>query len=336
MEAGDRIAALLAPAGRAVVFASCKKRMPARFLALLLLAAGPAATAAAQPPVHRPREQPGVIRAEVEVVNVDVTVTDARGNFVRGLNRENFRILDEGVEQEVTHFAPIEAPAVVLILVETSPAVYLLHRQHLEAAYTLADGLAADDQVALASYDQSLRMLLPLSSDKRAFRAALGGLRYNLGMGELHLFDAVHESLRSLASIPGKKAIMLLSTGLDSSGRETWDALEEVLRASEVTIYPIALGGGLREFQGKTDEGLSFEWANMVLKTMAETTGGRAFFPRTEKELSGIYRRIATTMRHRYSLAFTPPARDGRYHHIEVQVGSYRAHARPGYLAPAP
>jgi len=99
------------------------------------------------------------ITARVELVNVDVTVTDARGDFVRGLKPENFRVFDEGMEQRITYFAPVEAPAVVLVLVETGPAVYLIHRQHLTSAYKLLEGLGADDQVALASYDQAARLL---------------------------------------------------------------------------------------------------------------------------------------------------------------------------------
>lgn len=326
----------------------------------------------AQPPVQRPAEPQPRIRAIVEVVNVDVTVTDARGDFVRGLKRENFRVLDEGAVQPLSHFASLEAPAVVLVLVETSPAVYLLHRQHLDAAYALVAGLAADDQVALAGYDQSVRLLLPFSADKRAFAGALGGLRYNLGMADLRFYDAVGAALDWLAPLPGKKALVLLSTGLDTSGKP-WKALAERIRSSEVTIYAVALGGELRDFKGGVQEEtgsaakLTFETADRVLKETAEVSGGRAFFPRKAGELEDIYRTIATTMRHRYSLGFAPPARDGQFHRIFVQLLDdrgrllgpyypelspgpkpsekggvfpkrvrYRIHARRGYTAPGP
>ena len=285
--------------------------------AILLLAV--AATHAQAP---EPQQR---ITARVELVNVDVTVTDERGDFVRGLKPENFRIFDEGVEQRISYFAPVEAPAVVLVLVETGPAVYLIHRQHLTSAYTLLEGLAADDQVALASYDQAPRLLLPFSEDKRTVTQALAGLRYNLGAAELRLFDAMSTALEWLAPIPGKKTLVLLSTGLDTSGG--WDALEKKLRSSDVSIYAVALGGELRDYRGETESPLplgttplSFDEATRKLTAMAEMTGGRAWFPRRSEELEGIYRELATQLRHRYSLGFEPLVRDARYHRIHVQL----------------
>jgi VWFA-related protein len=283
---------------------------------VLLLAAG----VHAQTP-----DSPGRITARVELVNVDVTVTDGRGEFVRGLKAENFRIFDDGVEQRITYFAPVEAPAVVLVLVETGPAVYLIHRQHLASAYTLLEGLGDDDQVALASYDQTARLLLPFSADKRAVAQALTGLRYNLGAAELGLFDAVNAALEWLAPIPGKKTLVLMSTGLDTSGR--WDALEEKLRSRDVSIYAVGLGGDLRDYRGEGESSLptgttplSFEEATKKLNAMAELTGGRVWFPRRREELDGIYRQLAAQLRHRYSLGFEPGVRDGRYHRIHVQL----------------
>lgn len=284
--------------------------------AVLFLAAG----LHAQTPDSR-----GRITARVELVNVDVTVTDGRGDFVRGLEPENFRIFDDGVEQKITYFAPVETPAVVFVLVETGPAVYLIHRQHLASAYTLLEGLGGDDQVALASYDQTARLLLPFSSDKRAVAQALTGLRYNLGAAELGLFDAVNAALEWLAPIPGKKALVLMSTGLDTSGR--WDALEKKLRSRDVSIYAVGLGGELRDYRGEGESPLpagttplSFEEATKKLTAMAELTGGRVWFPRRREELESIYRELAAQLRQRYSLGFEPAVRDGRYHRIHVQI----------------
>jgi VWFA-related protein len=283
------------------------------------------------------QEPQGPLVARVALVNVDVTVTDARGHFVPDLGRHNFRILDDGADQPITHFASIDAPGVVLVLVETSPAVYLIHRQHLEAAYALLDGLAAGDQVALASYDQSARLLADFTTDKAALADVLGGLHYNLGAGELRFYDAVAAALDWMEPSSGKKALVLLSTGLDTSAGG-WQTLAERLRSSEVALYPIGLGGELRDYgaagsgrRSRTsraqDDGrpagaadLSFTESGRVLREMAELTGGRAWFPREPSEFPAIYRQIATTLRHRYSLAFTPPVRDARFHRIEVQL----------------
>jgi len=200
---------------------------------------------APEPPQESKPQPPYRMAVHVDLVNVEVTVTDARGNFVGDLARENFRVLDEGVPQPLTHFASVEAPAQVLVLVETGPAVYLIHQQHLLAAYALLEGLAPDDQVALGTYDQSARLAMSFTADKNALAGAIDRLRYNLGMADLNLFDSLAAALDWLAPLPGKKAIVLLSTGLDTSGAGRYEALLQKLRASEVVILPVALGGEL-------------------------------------------------------------------------------------------
>lgn len=334
----------------------------ASLLATILLC--PAVRAQAPAPQQQAKAQiPPKIAVRVELVNVDVTVTDAQGHFVSDLKRENFRLLDEGVPQPITHFAPVEAPAQVLVLVETSPAVYLIHRQHLQAAYALLEGLAVDDWVALGTYDQSVRLAPNWTQDKRALAQALGSLQYSLGMAELNLYDGIAAALAWLEPLPGKKAIVLLTTGLDTSSSRRWETLLQELRGSEVVVLPVALGGELREPNKKKkgapapratpaerDAGLSFEQADRALEAIAQATGGHAFFPRDACDFAGIYRQIAALLRHQYSLGFVPPARDSRFHRIEIQLqdasgrplvgkdGSplYRIRARHGYIAPVP
>lgn len=296
-----------------------------------------------------------------------VIVSDLRGNFVSGLSRENFRVLDDGVEQPVTHFASVEAPAQLLLLVETSPAVYLIHTQHLEAAYALLEGLGADDRVAMATYDQSAQLVLDFTTDKSSVSEALDGLHYNLGTAGLKLFESLAPVLDWLAQFPGKKALVLLGTGLDESSGSSWEALRWKLQTSEVMILPVALGGVLREPEKKKkgwiakqphDADLSFEHADRTLETLAEMTGGHAYFPRSAREFEGLYRQMAMLLRHQYILGFEPPAPGpgvtARYHKIEVQLvepdrrppgpgsargipppkAGHRIRARPGYLAP--
>lgn len=302
------------------------------------------------------QDAPYRLRTRADLVDVAVSVTDARGNFLANLRRENFRILDEGVEQPIAHFEAVELPVMVVVVLETSPAVYLLHAQHIEAARALADGLAPEDQVALVTYDLAPRMVLSLTTDKGAFVAALLRLHYNLGMAQLNLFDSLSKSLDWLAQVPGKKAVVLLSTGLDSFDSGRWLALEGKLRASDVVIYPIALGGSLRQPRKSPPGGLgndvaamSFEAADRTLNSLAALTGGRAHFPLAADEFPAIYQQIARALRHQYRIGFRPAARDGKYHSIEVQLlddkgrvsqqqsakSSRRIHARRGYLSPA-
>lgn len=304
--------------------------------------------------------QQGTLKVRVSLVKVDTSIVDAHGKFVEGLQKENFHIFDNGSEQPITFFASTDAPAQILVLIETSPAVSLIRSQHLDAAYSLLNGLAPDDRVALASYSNTSQLILPLTADKPALARALVDLQYSLGSGELNFYDSVSASLDWLSAISGKKALVLLTTGLDSSPAGHWQSLIDKLRGSEVTIFPVALGGSLRSFQGAASPapdsnaaappGLSFNAANRALQSLADSSGGQAFFPAQDKEFVAIYRRIAEVLRHEYTLGFTPPTPDGKFHSLRVEVFDskgrrlqtegakprYRIFARQTYLAPAP
>ncbi|HEV8384121.1 MAG TPA: VWA domain-containing protein [Candidatus Acidoferrales bacterium] len=295
------------------------------------------------------------LRRTVDLVTVDVVVTDARGNYLGNLKRENFRVLEDGAERPIANFAASEAPALVLVLVETGPAVYLIQQQYLGAARTLLEGLGASDWVGLAAYDQTPRVVRTLTQQKSDVLSSLQMIRYNLGNSELYFFRSLSTALDWLDPIPGRKSLVVLTTGLDTERPRRWEALEEKLRSCEVVVYPIALGGSLRSFRKakhpEMDEGtgLSFAQADRDLKEIARLTGGRAYFPKRAQDFSGIYRDLSSTVRHQYSLGFTPGARDGRFHQIEVQVldanghvlapaenskRGYRIRARQGYVAP--
>jgi VWFA-related protein len=294
------------------------------------------------------------IRANVEVVSVDVTVTDAQGRFAEGLRKDDFHVFDDGLEQPVSYFASNDAPAQVLLLVEIGPAVYILRDEHLQAAYALLQGLAPDDRVGVASYMDKAASVLGFTTDKRMVSTALDSLRFNLGMGDLNLADALESAIawRGL----GKRSIVLLSTGVDTSAPEHWARSIEQLHVSGVTVYAVALGGILREPSSEKKRKnapnaappVSFEEADRALKAIADASGGRAFFPRNAQEFQAAYRQIATLVRHQYSLGFAPTARDGRVHRLEVRVelsaaqpaftktaSTFRVDCRRAYIAPA-
>ena len=299
---------------------------------------------------------------------MDASVLDKHGNFVSGLTQANFRVLDDGAEQPIAFFAPVETPSQVLVMIETSPAVYLIHNQHLIAAYALLDGLAPEDEVALVTYDRAPQAILAFTADKSALLAALDKAQYTIGMGDLNFYDSISMALDWLAPTPGKRAIVLLTTGIDSSPPARWGALVQKLRGDDVVIFPVALGGSLRGEPGKkskksapksageeNDESLEngsadgFAKADRALLALAAITGGRAYFPQSEKDFVPMYHEIASALRHQYALGIAP-ARDGKVHALTVEVvegggpqaapapkrGEYRVFARSGYLAPAP
>jgi Ca-activated chloride channel family protein len=305
-----------------------------------------------------PQQPKQTIDVSVDRVNVGVIVTDQNGHFVEGLHREDFRVFDSGIEQPLTGFAPIEEPGQVLLLIEASPAVYLLESSHVWAANSLLDNLSADDRVAVVKYADSPTALLDFTADKQAAFSAFGQLHFNLGFGSLNLSSSVSKVLEWLARVPGKKTIVLLATGVDTSSPNEPALVMDQLKVSDVRLLAVSLSGGLQNAEpgnkkksratnaGQTAQ--EFEQAGELLKRMAASTGGRAYFPLNVKEFNSAYAEIAQIIRHEYSLAFAPPVRDGLVHAIEVRVNApqagtskmpvtgYRVDHRQAYMAPAP
>lgn len=304
-----------------------------------------------------PKQQP-TIRVNVDRVNVGAIVTDMHGQFVEGLRREDFRVFNDGIEQPLTDFAAINEPGQVLLLIEASPAVYLLEGGHLEAAHSLLAGLSSEDRVAVVKYAEEPHALLDFTSNKQAAADSFGQLRFNLGFGSLNLSASVLKVLQWLTQVRGKKTIVLLSTGLDtSSPKDSATALQQ-LKISDVRLLAVSLTGGLQApppgKKRKAAAAMSaetvqqFALANQMLRQMAEATGGRAYFPQSSKEFEATYAEIAQLVRHEYSMAFAPPVRDGLVHSIVVRLRAeqnsasstspspYRVDHRQAYLAPGP
>src|SRR6266852_8284105 len=215
-----------------------------RFLPAALLFAAPLY---AFPPGDSPQnsqEQAQAIRITVDRVNVGVIVTDASGHFVEGLHRGDFHVFDNGIEQPLTDFAAIEEPAQVLLLIEAGPAVYLLEAGHLQAALALLNGLSNGDRVAVVKYAESPQAILDFTPDKQAAAAALEQLRFNLGFGSLNLSSSISKVLEWLTSVPGKKTIVLLSTGVDTSPAKVSAAVLEQLTTSDVRLLAVSVAGG--------------------------------------------------------------------------------------------
>jgi Ca-activated chloride channel family protein len=303
------------------------------------------------------------IRNSSELVKLDVSVLDKRGDFAGGLNRTDFRLLDNGVEKPVQYFLPVDSPVRVLILIETGPAVYLIHEQHMLALASLLDGLGPSDQAALVAYDDATHPVLDFTSNKKALLDAISDARFRIGTGDLNFYDSLSSVLDSLASSSGKKAIVLVSTGLDSSPPSRWDSLVNRLRWDDVVIYSVGLGGSLRDSapQPKSKKSKhaaapppsvgqsAFANATTALLSIARITGGRTYFPQSETDFPPAYAEIAAALRHQYVLGISPD-HDGNYHSLTVQVldrrgqppkaddksPEFRPLYREGYQAPAP
>lgn len=296
-----------------------------------------------------PQEQAPAIRISVDRVNVGAIVTNANGDFVNGLRREDFRIFDNGVEQPITDFLSVAEPAQVLLFIESGPAVVFLGAEHIRATEKRLSGLSAEDRVAIASYSIKPELLLDFTADKPATRLALGNLNFTLGFAQLNLSLSLAAAVDWLAASPGKKSIVVLSTGVDTSPQSKWQAIRQQLETSDVRILAVSLSGDFRKsakhkaLSGDEKENRAFvrqvfATGDRSLSELSRLSGGRVYFPQNQKDFDKAYAEIAQLIRHEYSLAFIPPARDGQVHSITVQVNGFlrKVDHRQAYLAPGP
>jgi VWFA-related protein len=285
------------------------------------------------PPPVTPNKVEGMpdysIKLNVPLVNVDVMVTLKNGQFVPGLKKENFRVFEDGSQQEITNFNVSPAPITAVLLVEFGDTNYVFMRDALEASYAFANTLRKDDWVAITYYDMQPHILLDFTQDKRAVVGALNQLRIP-GFSETNMFDALYDTLDRLDRVQGKKYVILVSTGIDTFSRLKLDSiLKKVKDTKDVTIFPISVGGALRAVNDAPRRGMGipvdrmdYLQADNELRTFAAMTGGRAYFPRFYAEFAEIFQDIGSDIRNQYSLAYHPTNSklDGTYRKLKVQV----------------
>ncbi len=280
-----------------------------------------------QPPKKPAEDQKEYqITVEVPLVRVDVVVTTQSGEFIPGLKRENFRILEDGIPQTITNFSPTEEPITVVVLMEFSNYVggwapYFAR----EWSRDFLASLNKDDWAALVSFDMRPRIEADFTQNKREIQDAVARL-YFPGFSEANLFDAVVDTLDRLKDVKGKKSILLLASGYDSFSRINLDDMIMRVRQTDVTI--LAVGTARYDFERiehrlRGSAVVGYLQAENQLRTFAEATGGRAWFPRFEGELPGIFREAAAMLRNQYSLAYSPAGNDkpaGKYRKIKVEM----------------
>lgn len=289
------------------------------------------------PPPVAPKKVPDLpdysLKVNVPLVNVDVSVLTKNGQFVPGLKKENFRILEDGVPQSVTHFAVSQAPITAVLLVEFASTNYVFMIQALQASYAFANSLKKDDWVAVAYYDMQPHILVDFTQDKRAVYGALNQLRIP-GFAETNLFDALYDTLDRLDRVEGKKYIILVTTGIDTFSRLTLDKVMKKIRdTKDVTIFPVSVGFIVREYcevhpcgythgMGIPVGYMDYLQGDNEMRTFAAMTGGRAYFPRFEGELPELFQDISNDIRNEYTLSYTPTNTklDGTYRKLKVQV----------------
>lgn len=301
-------------------------------------------------------------RSDVLTVTVDVAVLDNKGHFIPKIPRGNFRVLEDNVPQQVTEFNVGEAPMTVCMVIEFSN----LYQQYwsytwyqtLQAAYGFLETLKPEDFVAVVAYDLRSEILSDFSADKRAAYEAMQRLRIP-AFSESNLYDALVDTSERMQEIEGRKAIVLISSGVDTFSKLTFDKTRRSLQNAGVPIYAIGLMQTLREMYDARGwmgpiQRLDFLQADNQMRTFAKETGGMSFFPRFEGEMPGVFQQIASALRNQYVLGYHPSnvAKDGKFRRIKVELVDpttnnplrivdekqkpikYQIVAKQGYMAP--
>jgi len=292
--------------------------------------------------------QVGDISLDVNLVNLDVVVIDKNGNPIGGMEKKHFKIFDDNVEQKITNFNAVDSPLTVVIVVEFTPFVV-----YYDNIYTsiggFVDSLRDNDWAALVAYDVHPMLITDFTKSKGQLYEGLRSLR-NPHTQERGLFDAVYDTLQKLDKVDGKKAIFLLSTGLDSISIHSYGEALKKAQASDTMIYGVSMGQMYRlYYQNSMSQAMNIELlsADNQLSQITSATGGTTFFPRFPTEYSDIYNSMSNQLRNQYNLAFIPSnqKKDGKFHKLKVEVedldvdkngklDGLKAHTRQGYYAP--
>src|SRR6267142_1122343 len=255
-------------------------------------------------PQQKPQEAGASIAVEVPVVTMDVIAATNHGDLLTGLKKENFRIIDDGVAQTISNFGSSEAPITIVMLMEFSSRGYY-------------DWFAYQAKYWADAFFPNLK-------NKDEVRNALYHL-YFPGFSESNVFDAILDTTERLKDVKGKKAILVLATGVDTFSKHTLDQTMKLLRQTDTTIFCVGLDKpyiNFLESRGRLGSHMDYLQGENQLKTFAQMTGGFAWFPQFDGEIPGIFQSVTAFLRNQYSLSYTPTtgANDGKFHKVKVEL----------------
>ena len=273
------------------------------------------------------------IITHTDLVTLTVTVTDAFGRFVTGLNQKAFTVTDEKVPQEITFFSDEDAPVSLGIVFDVSGSMggdKIMRAR--EALAKFVETSHSRDEYFLIGFNNRAQLLLSQTRDSDAL---LQKLTFVQTHGQTALYDAVYLGVNKVTrGTHTKKAILLISDGQDNSSRYTFSELRRQLKESDVIIYAVGI------VSGSDDSTLGYT-GRAILEELAGVSGGKAFFPSTSAEMNDTFERIALELRTQYSIGYRPTnfANDGKWHKIKIKVQPPRGfprlfvRGREGYFA---
>ena len=290
-----------------------------------------------------------VIRVETSLVMLPVRVSERSGKVVYGLGREQFRVFENGVEQEIAYFEPPASaneqnpnlkPLVVALMLDISDSTEFKLARIQGAALAFVNLLKPGDRVLVVSFDKQVRVLTDATDDRAVIRQCINRLKTG---GGTSLYAALSDVIdQSLARVVGKKAIVLLTDGVDTTSKNaTFDSTIRAAEASDIAVFPIQYptytdfsdnpsretysSGSFGSVAHVTKNGEfaseAYKRATLYLRLLADKTAGHFQFADSAKNLSSSFEAIARQLREQYAIGYYPKDKFSSKRRIEVRVG---------------
>lgn len=286
------------------------------------------------------------IKVETNIVSFPVKVLDRNGRFIGGLAKGNFKVFEDGVEQEIEYFSNEQQPFTVALLLDMSYSAKFKADEIQRAALAFINQLRPNDKVLVVSFDEEIYVHCEPTSDRKVLQAAIKQTKISYGTSVYDAMDLVIN--KKLKNIAGRKAIVLFSDGVDTTSKNVFEMrnLSDALEL-DALIYPIqydtyrevqamknkpiieqtktpgtipgskdknnplpfplpTIGGGVGTADVKGTTAEEYRKADEYLNELANRTGGRLYKATTIANLSDAFSRIASELREYYSIGYTP------------------------------
>ena len=283
---------------------------------------------------EKPQPQGPAFRAAIDIVSLNVTVTDSVNHYVTDLDQADFQIFEDGVKQDISFFSRRLQPIALSLLLDSSASMEDKLSTLQTAAGNFVRRLRPNDIAQIIDFDSRVDIRQAFTGNQSEL---LSAIERTAAGGSTSLHNAIYIALKELKKVRAvteedirRQALVVFSDGEDTSSLVSFDEVLDLAKRSETSIYAIALRGPDLQTKG-------FREAEYVMKTLAFETGGRSFFPAKIDDLNGVYSQIADELASQYTIGYTSknPRRDGAWRRIDVRTirPSVTARAKRGYYA---
>ena len=277
----------------------------------------------------RKPEPPPLFKVGVETVFIKVSVTDPLNRYVTGLEKEHFKVYEDGVEQDTTHFNQAAAPISAGLIFDVSGSMKDNNniKKAKSAISRFLEGGNPSDEYFLITFNQTTTLVQSFTPQSSSLQ---NDIAFQKPGGRTAMYDAIYMGLNQIKQAKNeKKALILITDGEDNSSRYTSSEVREFAKESDVQIYAIGEEGNLG-------------YGRAEIQNVVGLTGGRTFFPNNFNELDYYIDLVHAELRTQYVLGYVPTnkAHDGKWRRVKVKLEAPQGlpkliiHAREGYYAP--